>query len=102
MPANNKSDAFYNEYAFQRDGGDCCENTCISASYQCGRDESGYIHRGYQQCLRDDDMVAHKQPVNSSLASLSANGAVLASADYDYYGNSVRILSGRVPVEPER
>jgi hypothetical protein len=85
---NGRCDSFFNFPEFNLDGGDCCEQTCVSSSeYLCGKDDTGYGDIGYPSCklgLNHWNPNSKPIPGSQTLASsgssvaLSGNGAILA------------------------
>jgi hypothetical protein len=92
---NGHCDTYYNTLAFNYDGGDCCESTCVSSdTYTCGKDESGNVDIGYPHCNTKsepcDRWLQSGNPVNGlnvdanfgvSVALVGRGGTVLAVGD---------------------
>jgi len=43
-------DPYFNSPGFNFDGGDCCESTCVSKDFTCGKDRRGSGDIGYYHC----------------------------------------------------
>jgi len=43
-------DPYFNSPGFNFDGGDCCESTCVSKDFKCGKDRTGFGDTGYYDC----------------------------------------------------
>jgi len=57
---NGHCDTFFNTPQFKYDGGDCCENSCVSTpEYFCGAEEKGYVSRGYYSCHLPSEQWQH-------------------------------------------
>jgi hypothetical protein len=78
---NGHCDPFYNTKEFSYDSGDCCADECVSGDgFMCGKDASGFVHRGYFSCHTDEYGWKPTSPIGMAGVSLalSGNGAVLA------------------------
>ena len=98
--SNGRCDPYFNEAAFNFDGGDCCESTCISTSeHACGMQEfdGGTLESadiGFQYCI-DNAIISSEgafwgtksaflpflSPRYKGLITLSENGFMLVSSE---------------------
>jgi hypothetical protein len=116
--SNGKCNTYFNNVAYDFDGGDCCENTCRSTPENtCGKAGQGYIDTGYPLCvsasnqweLSGDPIHGESSASRSGVAvALSGKGNILAVADagvsivrlFDKEG-STWIERGQVQGQPE-
>lgn len=103
-----KCDPFFNDVAFQYDGGDCCPSTCNDATYECGSmlgKKGGAVRVGFPYCKDPTVLSAGStdptkfqfpaspiKPLSSKDVSpiLSANGMILIVAEPDF--DTVRVF----------
>ena len=80
-------DKDYNQFDYDYDGGDCCDNRCRSTQNNiCGKEGLGYIDIGYHpypQCGLRNQWNLSADPIygGGQAVALSGNGKVLAVAE---------------------
>ena len=98
LPINNGyCDEYFNVRDYNYDGGDCCQQTCVSSHFKCGRDKSQTFYAGYDTCNSDtcvDCWRLSEQPSNLrdlivTDVSLSSSGRILALIES--VGKSARV-----------
>ena len=90
---NGHCDSYFNKANYGYDNGDCCVDTCVSSIYTCGKDKTGLIQMGYDECKRLNidgiwsvtETTTEQFTANSLGASLSVgyNGVTLATVDIE-------------------
>ena len=104
---------YFNTEGYGWDGGDCCPETCKSAKYKCGTNESsvfGFLleeYIGFPHCLDPSQRCDDEEPCWKSLVDLqgtvegseagkfvaiSGNGAVVAMSSLEQGSIVVRVL----------
>ena len=98
--SNGHCDAHFNSLAFNYDGGDCCEATCVSTTeYKCGYrtktsdDPLSLLNIGFPNCISDlncssgacwgakSASISLLSSTNKALLQVSENGRILVAAD---------------------
>lgn len=83
---NGRCDPFFNTPEFSYDGGDCCQNSCISTSQcTCGKDAKGYSDVGYPNCVSDS-------------STWTAAGEPIEGTVFSRLGSSVALIHGAVDI----